>query len=523
LADALELLHGKGRELVVLSGPFGEIIYSNPTFTSFLNLPADKLTGLKEAFCGLPSGIRRSVLRLWLNLDRAGIRNLQTVITLPCQGGSRVFSLEVRKLETKDCIFFWLRADDITQVQAQSTALKNLITRQTADLDRAHQELEQASKLKDEFLSSMSHELRTPLNIILGMSEALQEKVYGPLNERQLKSLSRIEEGARQLLGLISDILDLSRIGAGQIVLEKDNFQVRKLCEACLVFVKQELHIKSLQISFTIDPLVTEVQMDSRRLKQILINLLNNAVKFTPAQGALGLDVSLQADPPSILFTVWDRGIGISHENQKRLFKPFVQVDGSLARHYSGTGLGLSLTSRLVELHGGELTMESTEGVGSRFTAKFPWQGPVDALPAQAGLAASNAERQHSRTEIKILLAEDNEDNILLLTDYLGAKGFKLNVARSGAEAWKKAEESDHDLILMDIQMPGMDGLQTIRQIRKSPALSEIPIIALTGLAMPGDRQRCLDAGANGYISKPYSLKHLAEVIENFTQPKDQS
>jgi signal transduction histidine kinase/ActR/RegA family two-component response regulator len=398
------------------------------------------------------------------------------------------------------------------------------VEERTAELRAANAELARAARLKDEFLASMSHELRTPLNAILGLSETLQERVYGPLNEEQLDSLHTIEESGRHLLSLINDILDVSKIEAGKLELQIGPVPVEPVCQASMQFIKQEAHKKRIKVSLTHDSAVTTLQADGRRLKQILVNLLINAVKFTPEGGAIGLEVVGDVQGGLAHFAVWDTGIGISEEDMSRLFQPFVQLDSSLSRQYSGTGLGLALVHRLTKMHGGNVSLESEVGKGSRFTISLPWQGPAgggeatgeavqpaygDTEPAGAGPSAPGRDEQ-----FLILLAEDNQYNIDMISSYLPAKGYRIVVARNGREVLDRAGEEKPALILMDIQMPEMDGLEAIRRIRADADLADVPIIALTALAMPGDRERSLAAGANDYLSKPVRLKRLVEAIE---------
>ena len=541
----------------------------------------------------------------------------------------------------------------------ERSSLARRVEERTAELSSANAELARAARLKDEFLAAMSHELRTPLNAVLGLSEALQEQIYGSLNERQLKSLRTIEESGRHLLSLINDILDVSKIEAGKLTLDIGPAPIEAICQSSIRLITQAAHKKRLKMSSTIDGAVTTIQADQRRLKQILVNLLSNAVKFTPEGQTIGLEVKSDKENQIVHFTIWDTGIGISADDMSRLFTPFVQLDSSLARQHAGTGLGLALVSRLTEMHGGGISVESEVDKGSRFTVSLPWseveegrgasqnitlspaadglnisslrraliiedsptaadqvaryltelkietvihpQGidaiekvvevqpdfiildillpdssgwdvldrlkaeprtcdipvlivsvvddqhhrgrskiaghlvkPVSRNKLQAGLrrivltktkATSNVEAlvseaiengfPHSKPPL-ILLAEDNQTNINTLSDYLTHQGYQIVVARDGVEAIERAREDHPDLILMDIQMPGLDGLEATRQIRADTTqnMATVPIIALTALSMPGDKERCLAAGANEYMSKPVSLKRLIEVIE---------
>jgi PAS domain S-box-containing protein len=265
-------------------------------------------------------------------------------------------------------------------LQIERASLAERVEERTAELSSAavrlqaaNRELAQAARLKDEFLASMSHELRTPLNAVLIHAQTLGEGIYGDLNEKQLRSICAIEEGGNRLLVLINNILDLSRIGAGKLELLMDTVAVDSLCQNCLRAIRDETRQKEITVVLNVDPQVETIHGDERRLRQVLGNLLSNAVKFTPAKGSLGLDVTGDLAQHQAHFTVWDTGIGISEENIGRLFQQFVQLDGSLARRYEGTGLGLALVSRLTELHGGCVTVTSAPGKGSRFTVSLPW------------------------------------------------------------------------------------------------------------------------------------------------------
>jgi signal transduction histidine kinase len=267
-------------------------------------------------------------------------------------------------------------------LEAERTSLARRVEERTKELRTANEDLARASRLKNEFFACMSHELRTPLHAILGLSESMQEQTYGLINEKQQEALGNIAESGRYLLALINDILDLSKIEAGKLELEMAPVMVQLVCEASLRFINQMAQQKGLKVLTKLDSAVTTIQADERQLKQILVNLLSNAVKFTPEGGSIGLEVAGKIEQDAVYFTVWDFGIGIARENLERLFQPFVQLDSGLTRQYPGTGLGLALVRRLVNLHGGSISVESEPGKGSRFTVSLPWQ-------------ANNAKRQN--------------------------------------------------------------------------------------------------------------------------------
>ena len=439
-------------------------------------------------------------------------------------------------------LFEQLQAELIDRQQAETQ-----LRERNQQLAISNQKLARATRLKDEFLASMSHELRTPLNAILGMSEALQADAFGPINSRQHRSIATIEKSGKHLLALINDILDLSKIEANQFDLELTDVLVRILCQNSVLFIKELAHKKRIRVKTQLPGSLRQVsiRVDDRRYRQVLINLLSNAVKFTPEGGNIILDVriidsadgqplaanlsgangDLTSSPQQIVFSVIDTGIGIAPENMTKLFESFVQIDSSLSRQYAGTGLGLALVKRIVELHGGTVTVESTVDRGSCFSVFLPFDPSTDVVPSTAPLVDLLMIEPEDTLTIEekalILVVEDNEANMETMTGYLSSRGYRLAEASDGQSAIQLLTDCAHqiqsdypDIILMDIQMPGMDGLEATRQIRQLPDCGTIPIVALTALAMPTDRQKCLAAGANEYISKPVKLGQLVATIE---------
>jgi signal transduction histidine kinase len=407
------------------------------------------------------------------------------------------------------------------QVETSLQAERNALAERTAELSMANVELAHAARLKDEFMANMSHELRTPLTAILGISQAFLEEIYGLLNDKQRKFMRTLEESGRHLLALIDDILDLSKIEADKLTLKIDTVSVNDVCQASLCLIKETAFKKRIRVSSTLDYAVDTIQADERRLKQILVNLLSNAVKFTPEGGSIILEVNGDAEHAVVDFSVHDTGIGIAQEDMKRLFEPFVQLDGSLNRAQEGTGLGLSLVYRLTEMHSGSVSVESVMGQGSFFTISLPWQATTldkSFLPEPSQLKTvpepESAPVESCHPAGVILLAEDQEATIQMLADYLTTLGYQVLIARDGVEAVELSQAKHPELILMDIQMPVMSGLEAIKEIRADTDTATIPIIALTALAMSGDRERCLEAGANDYLSKPVNMKKLTAAME---------
>ena len=391
-------------------------------------------------------------------------------------------------------------------------------------LRSANAEMARALRMKDEFLANMSHELRTPLTGVLALSETLQQELYGPLNERQARAVNNIQVSGRHLLDLINDLLDLAKIEAGKFELNPHVVVVNDVCTASLIFIRSIAAKKEIEVSYTCDKPDATLHADPIRLKQMLINLLSNAVKFTPNKGSVHLYVSVHPDARQIHFVVADTGIGIAESDLDKLFQPFTQLDATLSRTYEGTGLGLALVKRLANQHGGDVRAESAgiPGQGSRFTVILPYDGRPASAAADAetppdaetpALAAAESDAP------LVLLVEDNEVSSEALVSYLEFLGCRVVVARSGVEALEQATAHLPDLILMDIQLPGMDGLEVTRRLRLDSRFVVTPIIAVTALAMPGDRERCLEAGATEYISKPLNLGDLRNLMQRLLGP----
>ena len=394
-------------------------------------------------------------------------------------------------------------------------------------------ELVEASQIKDQFLATMSHELRTPLNAILGMTEALTVPVYGALNDQQFKAIRHVQDSGRHLRTLIDDMLDLSKMTAGRSPLNFVAVDMAEIVESSVRMVRPILNAKKLIFQKHADRRVNYLMADERRLKQIVVNLLNNACKFTQDGGKVQLEI--KGDPEQGMFQiiVSDTGSGIPAKSLKNIFEPFVQIESEALRDSGGVGLGLSVVNRIVELHGGDINVASEVGRGSRFMVELPWREArrsqlqstmrnhgsqahantkttaqiAGTKPAKQGISDHSAGRT-------LLLVDDREANILTLIDYLQVKGLKVIVARSGEESLQLAQQLRPDVILMDIHMPKMSGIEAIGHLRNIATTRAIPIIALTALAMPGDRERCINAGADDYITKPISLRELLVKID---------
>jgi len=494
---------------------------------------------------------------------------------------------------------------------------------------RADDALRRANQAKDDFMATMSHELRTPLNAILGFSEVLRTGTYGPLSGAQDGAVESIEQSGRHLLELVSDILDFARLGTDRVALAHEEVDVRALIGETVRMLAPQA--KKGGVALSDEPGAADrptVLGDPRRLRQVLLNLATNAVKFTPPGGSVGIEV--RGGEHAVAITIWDTGPGIAADQLELVFEPFVQVESGLTRAHQGSGLGLALARRLARLMGGEITLESEIGRGSRFTLTLPlgtagsgaargpaatrtrprtrhrvadeheptgravrdelvqlgaevqvahseramlsaatagacdlvvldivsperlgagWlrslraRGsgaavPVLTLSADNGAAIDNrtahlqrpATRDAFRDTVRalapaparvllvtdlplILITDDRETNIRPVADFLRVNGFRVETAHDGLSCVEKARTYPPSLILLDVQMPDMDGFETLRRLGADPATREVPVIALTALAMAGDRERCLAAGAVDYLAKPVSLRALRELL----------
>ncbi len=387
-----------------------------------------------------------------------------------------------------------------------------------AELQQAKGAAESASRTKSDFLASMSHEIRTPMNAIMGIADLLAKT---SLTQEQDKYVQIIRRAGDNLLNLINDILDLSKVEASQLELEQTRFSLTELLEKVTEMVAVRAQEKGLELVFGVAPDVSvNLVGDPTRLLQVLLNLVGNAIKFTEF-GEVSLRITLDGNPavPSGLrFTVTDTGIGIAHTHLGRVFERFTQADSSTTRRFGGSGLGLTICKRLVELMGGRIWAESVLGEGSVFLFAAPFEVAIGPL-ARAG-ATVDAVAARPLLPLRILLAEDSPDNRTITLAYLEATPYLVDVAENGAIACRMFEAGHYDLVLMDRQMPVMDGMtatQTIRTWEQANNQQPIPIIALTASALKGDREKCMAAGCTAYLTKPIRQDVLLQAIREHT------
>ncbi|MBR7834785.1 HAMP domain-containing protein [Actinospica durhamensis] len=470
--------------------------------------------------------------------------------------------------------------EELRRSNAELAEKAALLARQNKDIEVKNSEIEQArqalqeradqlalaSKYKSEFLANMSHELRTPLNSLLILARLLADNSEGNLTSKQIEFAETIHGSGSDLLGLISDILDLSKIEAGRMDVQAGPIALSSLVEYVEATFRPLTAEKGLDFAVRLDPHApAELHTDEQRLQQVLRNLLSNAAKFT-GEGTVELSISvseqvhvgdgeqLVALPKAVAFEVADTGIGIAEEKLRIIFEAFAQADGTISRKYAGTGLGLSISREIAHLLGGAITVQSTLGRGSVFTLYLPMEPPIQAIsvprvrvPEQRGLLGVADDRPHavegrtpgSATRPRgfgldgarysgrfdgevVLVVDDDVRNVFALTSVLEQHGLTVRYAENGLEGIDMLERSDRiDLVLMDIMMPEMDGYTTMRAIRRMERFADLPIIALTAKAMQGDREKAIEAGASEYVTKPVVTGQLLDLIRLWLTASD--
>ena len=396
---------------------------------------------------------------------------------------------------------------DLLQTFATQSVLAIQNARLFHEIDQKSRQLEIASQHKSEFLANMSHELRTPLNAIIGFSEVLTERLFGELNEKQAEYLEDILSSGRHLLSLINDILDLSKVEAGRMELELGSFSLAEALDNGLTMVRERASRHGLQLSLDVDPTIGTIEADERKIKQVIFNLLSNAVKFTPDRGRV--DVVARPVDGEVQVAVHDTGIGIAPEDQACIFEEFQQASGSNAVAREGTGLGLALARRFVELHGGRLWVDSKPGIGSTFTfaiqrhARMTVPLPPPAEPVRHANAEPNSHR-------RILVIEDNSQAIDLLRMHLEADGFSVVVARDGERGLQQARELRPSAIVLDILLPSLSGWDVLARAKADPAIAAIPIVVVS---MLDERGKGFALGAADYLVKPVQRDALLSTL----------
>jgi signal transduction histidine kinase/CheY-like chemotaxis protein len=412
------------------------------------------------------------------------------------------------------------------EVESLNADLERNVTERTRELEEAlarieetnqqlrdtNQRLVEANRAKTEFLANVSHELRTPLNGILGFSDLLVDASFGELTDEQREFVHDIRDSGEHLLELINDILDLSKIEVGKMKIDRQDVEVPGTLRDVVAMMRSLAAKKNINLSWEVEDGIEMASLDRGMFRQLLVNLMSNAVKFTPDSGKV--TIGAERDGETLRVVVQDTGIGIAAEDRAKIFQEFYQVDGSYSRKYQGTGLGLALVDRMMKLHGGSIEVASESGHGSTFTCTFPDCLVERARHAEAPQAAAAAP-QAPREKRTILVVEDNDLNRKLARNALQSRAYCVIEAKTGPEALELARRHRPDLVLMDVQLPEMDGLEVTRRLKADPVTTHIRVVALSAFARNEDQDRALAAGCDGYITKPIRLSTFPAQIES--------
>jgi len=501
-------------DAVIIADPAGKTMWVNRSFTELTGYSLDDIRGVKPG-----------TLLQGPDTDTATVRDIAEAVS----AGKRIRREIVNY--TKDGRSYWIELD-IAPVFDDDNALQNFIAverditekkRFETEIENARVKAEEASRSKSEFLANMSHEIRTPMNGVIGTSELLMDTA---LTTEQRQYADTIATSGAALLTVINDVLDFSKIEAGRLELDPAPFDLKSALQDVVNLVTPTAHDKSIQIEFHYpDTLPERFVGDVGRIRQIVTNIVGNAVKFTlEGRVAVTVDGTVVDDVGQLQIQISDTGIGIPEEKQGSIFGEFEQVDARTNRTFEGTGLGLAITKRLLTLMNGEIDVSSTLGEGSVFTLRLGL--PVDYSVAEPEIEAPRRiatlkEITGSGEATKVLLAEDNKTNQLVITKMLKDENLDITIAENGHVAVETFKTLKPDLVLMDVSMPMMNGYEAtaaIRSLEHTLGLSAVPIIALTANAMRGDRERCLEAGMDDYLSKPIKKQLLIDVVSRWAR-----
>lgn len=517
-----QLLHDKGEREDILETVTREIVSSSHDFIYTIDFEG-RFLSINNAGLRMTGYSRKETenLTIYDLLDPPVQRRVKAVLKRAHRTPKAVFEVQIRR---KDGTRIWVEASAgfvrrngkpvcafgvLHDIEASKQIQK--------ELTKARDAAEETTKAKSDFLATISHEIRTPMNGIIGMSDLM---LKDDIPESVREYGETIHQCAQDLLSLINDILDLSKAEAGKLTLEPKPFNLSTTLHRTATFLRPNADAKGIELRTNISNNIPTLIGDPVRLRQIVFNLLGNALKFTE-EGHVTLTArikKLTSETATIRIQVSDTGIGIPESVKPKLFQPFVQAESSDSRRYGGSGLGLKICREIANLMGGELGFESSEGKGSTFWFVATFQIAKNKVPQHTRTQPSSRNRSWNDSPIKVLVAEDFPANQQLIGLQLASLGLKADIVANGKQVISAVSKTKYDVILMDCQMPELDGFETTQKLREDPENKDIYIVALTANAMKGDRERCLAAGMDAYISKPTSPEEILETLQAFKQ-----
>ncbi|MBT5874269.1 MAG: response regulator, partial [Candidatus Latescibacteria bacterium] len=518
---------------IVITDPRGMIIWSNRSISELTGYTDSELLGRSTNI--LKSDIQEDGFygALWQTISRGSVWHGE-LINRRKDGSLYPEEMTITPVKGSDgeIVRYVAIKQDITERKKAQQALidernnlEDMVQIRTQELNRSLQELKDANLSlseaglhKNRFLSSMSHELRTPLNAILGFSDLLKGQFYGELNEKQSSYVQQIDDSGKHLLDLINDLLDIAKIDAGAMTIESSQFPPVDLLDGSVSMMGTLSRKKNIVVETKVEPDVLLLAGDLRKCKQIMYNLLSNAIKYTPEKGHIRVHAGF-TEQSKVRISVTDTGIGVPEALQDSIFSEFFQADRMRDEALGGTGIGLALTRRLVELHGGEIGLDSLPGQGSTFWFTLPAAKAHMTSPGNPSISYKTDKDTWVKSK-RILVAEDNPANLKMIKDMLSIQDHEVAESTNGREAIDVARTFVPDLILMDIRMPEMDGLEATQQLRRLTDFASTPIVALTANADADFEEECLASGCTAFLTKPLRSETLFRMLERLLTPQ---